>query len=143
MPRMREGDERRRYLLEHPALLVIALCAALGGFAYLVVPEVLAQSSLGMVLPGSVERFWSITYGLGGGLVVYGMARMDARFEQLGLLLLAASYATYGYVIFQNRGVAAGVVAASVFLGLSLGCAARWYLLRYEPEVAPWRRRRP
>lgn len=142
MPAMRASDERRRYLIEHPVLLVIALCAAIGGLVYLVFPEPLAKSSLGMVLPGSIERLWALAYAAGGGLTVYGMAKMDARYEQLGLLELSACYATYGYVIFQNRGTAAGVVAASVFLGLSAGTLARWYLLRYEPEVTPWRRRR-
>lgn len=139
---VRRSDDRRRYLLAHPAMFTIALCAAIGGIVYVAVPGILAESSLGVVLPWWLGRGWALFYTLGGSLVVFGILKMDARYEVTGLIAMSACYLIYGYVVFVNRGLGAGAVAASVFLGLALGTAARAYVLRYEPEVAPWRRRR-
>lgn len=138
---VRAGDQRKTYMLDHPLLVCLATVAALSGLVFLVIPGILAVSSLGVVLPLGLERGWAFAYFAGGALVIAGCWRRDARPEVGGLMLLAGCYVSYGYAVFANRGFEPGLAAASVFIGLSFGCLARAYVLRYEPENAPWRRR--
>lgn len=138
---VRAGDDRRTYALDHPFLLSIAALAAISGAAYLVFPDVLSQSVIGQVLPLGLERVWALAYAVGGIFVIAGFYRLDARPEVLGLMVLAGCYLAYSYAVFAWHGVAPGVVSGSVFIGLSAGCALRAYVLRFEPERAPWRRR--
>lgn len=138
---MRWVDRRDAYVRDHPLLLSIAVAAALGGIAFVVVPEVMARSALG-VLPGGSERVWSILLAIGGALVANGMWSLDARREVAGLLLLAGCYAAYAYAIFAFRGFAPGAASASVFAGLTVGLTLRAVILRFEPAWRPWARRR-
>lgn len=142
---VRVGDSRRAYWHTIPTLVSVSSCAAVSGLLFLVFPEMLAASALGDALPLLVERGWALTYMLGGALVLLGVHRLDAKWEVAGLLMLAACYSGYAYAIYAERGFRPAVVAASVFLGLALGCLRRAYILRFEPhrpENQPWRRRR-
>lgn len=140
-PAIRWVDRRDVYVRDHPVLMCLALAAALGGIAFLIVPDVMSRSALG-VLPGGSERCWSVLLAAGGALVANGMWTLDARREVAGLLLLAGCYAAYAYAIFAFRGFAPGAASASVFAGLTAGFTLRAFILRFEPAWRPWARRR-
>lgn len=141
-PAIRWSDRRDVYVRDHPLLLSLASSAAAGGLAFLVFPEVMARSALG-VLPGGSERVWSLIFMVGGLLVIDGMRRLDSRREVWGLLLMAGCHTAYGYAIFAYRGFAPGAASASVFLGLAVGLTLRAAVLRFEPDWQPWSRRSP
>jgi len=131
--------QRRAYLSAYPLVVSIATTAFIGGLAFLVFPQVLVEASIGKVLPDDFELLWAACYSLGGGLVLTGFWRVDARWEVAGLLTLAAMYLVNAYTIFVFRGVGTGMVSASIFTGLCVGMTLRAYVLRFEP-VRPWRR---
>jgi drug/metabolite transporter (DMT)-like permease len=139
---VRRSDRRRAYRHSIPVLVSISAAAMLAGLAFLAFPGIVDGSALGSSLPFLLERGWALAYMLGGLLILIGIQRLDARFEVAGLLLLSGCYFAYGYAIFDQRGFAPGAVGAPVFIGLAVGCTARAFILRFEPERAPWRRRK-
>lgn len=141
-PEVRRSDERHLYRLGHPVMWTLAAVAALGA-GWLLVPEVLAATAIGRAIPGPFERVWGLAYSVGGALVLLGFARhpYGAREQVLGLMLLAGAYAAYGYAILAIDGLRPAGIVASILFALAYGCARRAYVLTYEPEFRPWRRR--
>jgi hypothetical protein len=140
---VRWSDKRDLYIKDHPMLLCIAISAVLGGLAFVIFPEILRRSALG-VLPGGMERVWGLIFMIGGGLVINGVRTIDARFEVPGLMILAGTYFSYSYAVFSFRGFTPGLASMSVFIGLGLGSTLRACVLYFEPNwKTPWRSRRP
>ncbi len=116
---------RAIYARTYPLVLSLAVFAAIGGFLFLFVPHIIEETALGEILPGRTEMAWCALYGMGGLLILLGYWLLNSKLEVAGLLLLAMCYLIYGYSVFELRGAAPGVVSASIFAGLCVGCTGR------------------
>lgn len=138
---IRRSDRRKAYLIGHPFLLACGASGAVAGPLFFLMPGSLSTAALGMALPGLIERLWALTFAIGGGAVLAGMFRLDARWEVAGLLALCATYVCQAYAAVEVRGTS-GLVIVGLMSGPALGTLARAYILTYEPESAPWQGRR-
>jgi len=123
--RARRAIYARTYALE----LWLAVFAALGGFLFLFVPNIIEETALGEILPGRLEMAWCAIYGIGGLCILLSYWMLNSKLEVAGLLLLAMCYLIYGYTVFALRGPAPGLVSASIFAGLCAGCTGRALVL--------------
>lgn len=120
---------RAIYARTYPLVLALSSFALIGGLIFLFIPRIIEQTALGETLPGHSEIAWCAAYAAGGGLILLGYWMLNSKLEVAGLLVLAACYLIYGYSVFQLRGSAPGLVSASIFAGLCVGCTGRAVVL--------------
>lgn len=119
------ADLRRAYFRDHALLTVLALGAALGGIFFAVlVPDVLADTFVGQLVPGRIEIAWSLAWAMGGWLTLYGLWNFAPKIEAAGLFLLAGAWGTDALAVVDLRG-AVGALSAFIFTCNALGSIAR------------------
>lgn len=144
--RVRDADVRREYARSHPLLLALVVCAFVAGTWVLIAPSIVEASSVGVFLEPVLRWTWSVFYFVGSAAIIVAFwitgshPHMSSRVEALALVMLSTCYAVYAISIVGYRGAEAGALAASVFTGLSVGCAARAWTIATDRHQ-PWRRR--
>jgi hypothetical protein len=121
----------RTYILVNGYEFWIALAAALAGLTYLLYPDVVKQSAVGVQLK-SLLPWWEAMYLAGGVMIVVGMIACryiwGFRLEVAGLCLLTAAILTNGAAVVTFRTVI-GVSTSLTFIGLALAGIGRIRLL--------------
>jgi Trk-type K+ transport system membrane component len=144
--RIRDRDVRWEYVRVNWIQICIAVAALLGSITFVIMPDVLGESSVGHVLSTGLRCLWLIVYFVGSSGIVGAVWFRPTRparavgLEAVACVFLAACYIVYSIAIFENRGGPAGAAAASVFAGLAIGMTGRGWLLTTD-RVSPWRRR--
>jgi hypothetical protein len=111
------------YAFAHVFELWLGIAAILSSVTFFVSPESRERSSVGMAL-SPYDLLWTVGYGSGGLLIVYGLFRTRPRFEAAGLSLIAAASALQAIAVLVVRGLP-GTAAAAVLLAVAVACAIR------------------
>jgi hypothetical protein len=125
----RTPEKRHMYVGTHPVILCVALSTFIGGLATLITGDVLRLSAVGEALPRGMEMIWGVWYLAGGALIVVGILTLRARLEASGLCLLASATAIWAVAVFVVRGFPDGMLTATLFTGLCVGCWARAFII--------------
>jgi hypothetical protein len=125
----RNRATRKAYIRSHPVMISFMVSIALGGAAAVGYPRILHGSVIGEALPGGLAVVWGSLYALGGALTACGVLTLHARLEAAGLCLTASAMAVWAICVFDARGFPDGMLVASLFVGLCLGCWARAFLI--------------
>lgn len=127
-----DGDRRnarRSYLVANAFEAMLSLSAVVAGVGYFASPEVLDESSVGVVL-GYAALAWSALYLVGGLLTVVGLFRPSIRLEVAGLIMVAGGILASATAIVALRGWT-GAPTAVFYIGWAVAAAIRvWLVLR-------------
>jgi hypothetical protein len=141
---IRAGDWRRLYVLQHPFLVTVSLALALTGAMLLASPPLFDNTVIARALPSGLEYPWDTMLVLGGGSVLWGVWRLDARLEIVGLILQATALGVWAFVFTVETMAGRQIVSVlpvSLAGSVALGMSIRAFMLAAEPEVRAWNRR--
>lgn len=139
MRNIRETDKRRLYAESNP-FTYMAFSALVVGVVGLVTPSVLRDFAIGDAVPRLLALVWVAFWLAGAVMVLVGVFWLSVRWEAAGLCLYASCCAAYSLAIFYERGVAPGVFAAGIFVGLCIASWRRAWLLIQGRELDRWSR---
>lgn len=121
----------RAYIMVNGYEFWIALAAVIAGITYLLYPELVKRSAVGVQLKGLLP-VWEVMYLIGGAFIVVGMLGCryvwGFRLEVAGLCLLTAAILTNGAAVLTFRTVI-GVTSSITFMGLALAGLGRIRIL--------------
>lgn len=120
---------RRTYLLQNIFEFFLAAASVLTAITYVINPEALATSSVGIVAP-PFDWAWVALFAFGGSAVVRGLWTYNVRTEMFGLVLLATGAVIQSLTVL----IVYGGSGVSVFyrgIAFALASYARfWYVKR-------------
>lgn len=138
--RIRAGDVRRLYVLQHPWAMSSETTAAVAGVVLLLFPALMDDTTLGVAFPDAIEVAWLLAFAGGGLLALAGVMFLSSSLEVGGLVLLAVAYAVWAIAFPVVRG-SGGLLACMLLTGMASGAGLRALLILTRPEIQPWKQR--
>jgi hypothetical protein len=124
---------RRLYRSQNAIWLWLGVATVLGAIAFFVDPATADESAVGRLLDGTIQTLYYVMLGIGGGVIFYGVWRVEPRSEIIGHLFVGTSVFITALAIITVAGV---VVSGLTLLGVAIANAFRIY---YLWSVAPRR----
>lgn len=120
-------------LIEYPLESLIAMWGITSGMSVFVFENV--PLSIQALFPNWVGVLWGILLGLGGTLVMVGLARRwYASVVPRGLQLISSSAVGYALTILADRGVV-GIPVSTLMITVAILCGLRAWFLQVREEI--------